>query len=204
MTHRPVSTPHDRRANPIHPRKPAHAHIRGPAKWLVMAYMAGDNDLESFAVGDIKEMEKVGSRPGEVDVVVQIDRAAGHDRSDGDWQGTRRYYVTRSTDKRRINSRLLADLVGDLKHRHQARVHADQVDLAAEELVRGAEHALQLLVVEAVARAVVVRDPARLGVELEQALAGGVKERAAQARVARLTTSRREAAPGLASISGGT
>ena len=70
MTHRPVATPHDRRANPIHPRKPAHAHIRGPAKWLVLAYMAGDNDLESFAIGDIREMETVGSRPGEVEVVV--------------------------------------------------------------------------------------------------------------------------------------
>src|SRR6185503_17130289 len=110
MTHPRAATPRHRRANQIHPRRPAHAHDRGQAKWLVLAYMAGDNDLEGFAVGDVKEMEKVGSRPGEVEVVVQIDRAAGYDRSDGDWRGTRRYHVTRGTDRRRIHSRLLADL----------------------------------------------------------------------------------------------
>jgi cysteine peptidase C11 family protein len=110
MSHKRVATPHHRRANPIHPRRPAHAHDRGQAKWLVLAYMAGDNDLEGFAMGDVKEMEKIGSRPGEVEVVVQVDRAAGYDRSDGDWQGTRRYYVTRGADRRRIHSRLLADL----------------------------------------------------------------------------------------------
>ena len=44
--------------------------------------MAGDNDLEGFS--DIKEMRTVGLRPGEVEVVVQIYRAAGHDCSDGD------------------------------------------------------------------------------------------------------------------------
>jgi hypothetical protein len=110
MSHRTVATPHHRGANPIHPRRPAHAHGQTQAKWLVLAYMAGDNDLEGFAVGDIKEMEKVGSRPGEVEVVVQVDRAAGYDRSDGDWQGTRRYHVTRGADRRRIHSRLLADL----------------------------------------------------------------------------------------------
>lgn len=110
MSHRPVATPRHHRANPIHSRRPAHAHDRGQAKWLVLAYMAGDNDLGGFAVGDIKEMEAVGSLPGEIEVVVQVDRAAGHDRSHGDWQGTRRYHVTRSRDPRRIRSRLLADL----------------------------------------------------------------------------------------------
>jgi hypothetical protein len=110
MSHRPVATPHHRRAVPIHPRRPAHAHGAGPAKWLVLAYMAGDNDLEGPAIDDINEMEVVGSRPGEVEVVVQVDRAAGYNASNGDWQGTRRYYITRGADRRRIRSRLLADL----------------------------------------------------------------------------------------------
>ena len=39
-----------------------------------------------------------------------MDRSPGHDASKGDWHGTRRYYVTRGTDPRRISSRLLADL----------------------------------------------------------------------------------------------
>ena len=110
MSYTPVATLHHRRANPIHPRKAAHAHIRGPAKWLVLVYMAGDNDLAGAAIDDIKEMETVGSRSGDVEVVVQVARAASHDRSDGDWQGTRRYYITRGTDRRRIGSCLLADL----------------------------------------------------------------------------------------------
>ena len=110
MSHRPVATPHHRRANPIHPRRPAHAHGRGQAKWLVLTYMAGDNDLEGAAIDDIKQMETVGSRPGEVEVVVQVDRAAGYDTPTGGWHGTRRYYITRGADRRRIRSRPLADL----------------------------------------------------------------------------------------------
>jgi hypothetical protein len=52
MSHKRAATPHHRRANPIHPRRPAHAHARGQANWLVLAYMAGDNDLEEFGRRD--------------------------------------------------------------------------------------------------------------------------------------------------------
>jgi hypothetical protein len=74
-----------------------------------------------------------------------------------------------------IVRRVVADLVGDLEHGHQAGVHADQVDLAAGELVRGRVHALQLPVVETVARSVVVGDAAALRMELQQPLARGTK-----------------------------
>ncbi|MBI4635692.1 MAG: hypothetical protein HY727_05025, partial [Candidatus Rokubacteria bacterium] len=100
---------------------------RGPtqAEWLVLAYLAGDNDLEGALLDDLGEMERVGSRPGAVEILAQVDRAAGFDASGGDWQTTRRYYVTRSAEtrsahgqgadargagRRRIASRLLADL----------------------------------------------------------------------------------------------
>ncbi len=46
-----------------------------PAKWTVMIYMNGDNDLEEFAVGDFLEMAEVGST-SEVNIVVQFDRAS--------------------------------------------------------------------------------------------------------------------------------
>ena len=52
--------------------------------WTVVVWMAGDNDLESFALGDLKELKRVGSGPA-VDVVVQLDRMSD-DR-------TRRYHV---------------------------------------------------------------------------------------------------------------
>ena len=43
------------------------------AKWTVMVYMAGDNNLESAAMTDLKEMAKVGST-SDVNIVVQLDR----------------------------------------------------------------------------------------------------------------------------------
>ncbi|MEQ9032254.1 MAG: pre-peptidase C-terminal domain-containing protein [Aggregatilineales bacterium] len=64
------------------------------AEWTVMIYMAADNNLEYFALQDLNEMEIVGSVPDEVNIVVQVDRAAGYDTRDDDWSDTRRYYVT--------------------------------------------------------------------------------------------------------------
>src|SRR2546430_7665178 len=46
-------------------------------------------------------MERAGSRPGSVEILAQVDRAA---------ETTRRYYITRGTDPSRIESRLLTDL----------------------------------------------------------------------------------------------
>ena len=47
--------------------------MRSRAKWTVMIYMAGDNNLESAAMVDLKEMAKVGSTSA-VNIVVQLDR----------------------------------------------------------------------------------------------------------------------------------
>jgi len=50
------------------------------AKWTVMVLMGANNilkneaELTKFAEDDLKEMEKVGSRPGILNIVVQIDR----------------------------------------------------------------------------------------------------------------------------------
>ena len=97
---------------PVAPRtRPKTTHVsQSEADWLVLAYLAADNDLEGELLTDLAEMERVGSRPGVVDVLAQIDRSAGQDTSKGNWHGTRRYYVTRGSDPRRIHSRLLADL----------------------------------------------------------------------------------------------
>lgn len=47
--------------------------MRSRAKWTVMVYLAGDNNLESAAMVDLKEMMKVGSTR-DVNIVAQIDR----------------------------------------------------------------------------------------------------------------------------------
>src|SRR6185369_1332203 len=77
---------------------------RLPARWLVLAYLAGDNNLAEALGEDLAEMERVGSRPGSVEILAQLDRGPGQGASE--WTNTRRYYVTRSPEP----SRLLADL----------------------------------------------------------------------------------------------
>ena len=80
------------------------------ANWTVLAYLAGDNNLEGAAIKDMNEMEAVGSLEGKVNILVQVDRAANYDTSNDDWRSTRRYYITRGTSRRKITSTLITDL----------------------------------------------------------------------------------------------
>lgn len=79
------------------------------SRWTVMVYMAADNNLETYAIQDINEMETVGST-SEVSVVVQVDRSPGLDTSNGNWSGARRYFITKDADRSIINSQLIQDL----------------------------------------------------------------------------------------------
>jgi len=54
-------------------------------QWTVMVYMAGDNDLDSAGVIDLREMKKVGST-NRLNVIAQFDRQ-GKDKA------TNRYYI---------------------------------------------------------------------------------------------------------------
>lgn len=64
------------------------------AKWTVMVYIAGDNNLEDYVVLDIEnELAPTGSS-ADVQVVALADRAPGYDTSRGDWQSTKIYHVT--------------------------------------------------------------------------------------------------------------
>ncbi len=92
------------------PRAKATKPSGPPSQWLVLEYLAADNDLEGELLQDLGEMERVGSTPGVVEILAQVDRSPGHGASKGNWHGTRRYYVTRGTNPRKISSRLLADL----------------------------------------------------------------------------------------------
>ncbi|WP_338250213.1 clostripain-related cysteine peptidase [Pyrodictium abyssi] len=78
-------------------------------KWLILVYMAADNNLEHYAIEDLNEMEEVGST-SDVAVVALIDRAKGFDESNGGWTSTRVYLVTRDNDPNTIGSKLLLDL----------------------------------------------------------------------------------------------
>ncbi len=64
----------------------------GPANWTIMHYTAVDNNLEGAAFNDYYEMQSVGSGNG-VNIVTQLDRAAGFEARFGDWTDTRRFFM---------------------------------------------------------------------------------------------------------------
>lgn len=65
------------------------------AKWTVMVYVSGDNNLESYVVGDIEtELAAIPASNTEVQVVALADRGPGYDTSRGDWTQTLLYEVT--------------------------------------------------------------------------------------------------------------
>ncbi|KUK14526.1 MAG: choice-of-anchor D domain-containing protein [Synergistetes bacterium] len=66
----------------------------GLSNWTVMIYMAGDNNLEPYAIQDFLELSSVGSNSN-VNIVVELDRAPGYDSSYGNWTKAHRFYVTR-------------------------------------------------------------------------------------------------------------
>jgi hypothetical protein len=65
-----------------------------PAKWTVMVYISGDNNLEDYVVKDIElELAALGSN-ADVQIVALADRGPGYDTSRGDWQTTKLFHVT--------------------------------------------------------------------------------------------------------------
>ena len=64
------------------------------AKWTVMVYISGDNNLEDYVVKDLElELAPTGSSAN-VQVVALADRGPGYDTSYGDWQTTKLFHVT--------------------------------------------------------------------------------------------------------------
>ena len=90
-------------------------------EWTIMTYVSAKNDLEKNGLGDINEMEKVGSTD-KINIVVEIGRMSGQEkdtRIDGDWTGTRRLYIKKDNDTSRITSPIIKNLgktnMGDWK-----------------------------------------------------------------------------------------
>lgn len=89
--------------------------LSSPADWTVMVYLAADNNLEYYAIGDLNEMESV-TLPGSLKLGVLLDRWNGYDSgyylgyyddtTNGNWTDTRVGAVTHDTDTARIGSTL--------------------------------------------------------------------------------------------------
>ncbi len=103
---------------------------RPKKKWTVMVYLNAANNLEPFGIGDMNEMERVGST-SEVNVVVECARFRGKQALKPNSQylsnpysdfsgafyfgldnspGTRRYYMLKDDDKVRLRSVLVENI----------------------------------------------------------------------------------------------
>lgn len=79
----------------------------GKKQLTLMVYMAADNDLETYALQNLKMMEGVKSEG--MNILVLLDRAEGYDETEGNWTGSRLYQVcydksaTASIKSKRLN-----------------------------------------------------------------------------------------------------
>ncbi|MGB9910711.1 MAG: clostripain-related cysteine peptidase [Candidatus Hydrothermia bacterium] len=80
-------------------------------EWTIMVYMNADNDLETYGIKDLNEMEYGGGSNNYRNVVVQIDRISGYDTSNGNWTTCRRYYVTNDASN---SSTIVSTLIQDI------------------------------------------------------------------------------------------
>ncbi len=78
----------------------------------LMVYMAADNDLESYALQNLKMMEY--AKPEDINILVLLDRAEGYDETDGNWTDTRLFEVCKDTTKGRyvVSKRLDSPMLG--------------------------------------------------------------------------------------------
>lgn len=82
----------------------------GERNWLIMLYQNADDEVLEFDITfDVNTAEKVGSID-EVAIVAQLDRYTGSYDGDGDWSGSRRYYLTPDGNIDVINSSIANDL----------------------------------------------------------------------------------------------
>jgi len=93
-------------------------NAKRPKEWTIMVFSSAKNDLESFLLKDLNEMEMIGSSD-KVNIVAEVGRIDGYDDSDGDWKGVRRYLIQKDGDKSKMGSKMLEDLgmvdMGDYK-----------------------------------------------------------------------------------------
>ncbi|MDD3565317.1 MAG: clostripain-related cysteine peptidase, partial [Methanothrix sp.] len=79
------------------------------AKWVIMIYMAADNNLEDASIFNMNQLERVGSSEN-TKIIVQWDRSPEYDSSNGNWTGTKRFLISKDDDEEAIGSQELEDL----------------------------------------------------------------------------------------------
>lgn len=70
-------------------------YIHPEVEWNYLIYMAADNNLERFALENIKELQKVGSNK-KVNFLVLLDRSPKYKSGSSDWSGTKLLYISKN------------------------------------------------------------------------------------------------------------
>src|SRR5688500_2000633 len=79
------------------------------AKWSVLAFINGANNLDEFGPLNVNQMEKIGSNK-DLNIVLQWKRANCATCGRPDWVGTRRYFVTKDTNEQQVTSQIVQNM----------------------------------------------------------------------------------------------
>lgn len=71
-----------------------------PPKLTLMVYMAADNDLEAYAIENLKAMEWAETE--DIKVLALLDRAEGYDETNGNWTDTRLFEIVHDDSESNI------------------------------------------------------------------------------------------------------
>ncbi|MCK4777263.1 MAG: hypothetical protein KAS39_02725, partial [Actinomycetia bacterium] len=73
--------------------------------WTILVYLAAANNLEYYAISDMKEMEKSLLAAGDTPVIILFDRIAGFSTGSGNWKDTKLFELAESTNYYIISSK---------------------------------------------------------------------------------------------------
>ena len=107
---------------PVHEKSRVQRQPQAPKEWTVLVYLNGKNDLEVAGLYNLNKMELAGSN-AELNIVAEAGRMNGQDNDvdfDGNWTGSRRYYVTQDADEEKVKSKVIQSFrkvdMGDWRH----------------------------------------------------------------------------------------
>lgn len=87
--------------------------------WTIMVYVNAKNNLEEYGLKDINEMEAFGSTE-KVKVVAELGRMNGFSFAEGNWTGSRRYFIQKDNNPSAITSPVVENMpsadMGDWNH----------------------------------------------------------------------------------------
>lgn len=93
---------------------PLFSQPRPKAKWTILAYYGGDNNLEVGLINDFHEFELAGGSNEEVRIVALLDRSLEYDETNGNWTGAKLFEIQAGTSSEDglvvLSSEMIADL----------------------------------------------------------------------------------------------